>query len=235
MCHYSVERVLYFIVIADLSYLHLRWKLRCLLVEDLTVLSPHGELTDSSWISWLPTNGYLGSLLVDIMVASSLPSCVELLSTCGELHFLTFFWCYDGAFCFFLLWGTCYNFHRLYSWIVIRFPCLMDCATFSAFSGLCCRHYVRNYILSYFIITFGFRHYNWTLSEMLTLWSNLLVDSDIMIGLCGDNDFFAIDTLLPCHGELVRSISSADLHSVVRWRQGSYSIMLGVHYKRRIV
>ena len=40
---------------------------------DLTVLSTSGELAASLWRSWLTPLGYLGCLLVDILVASSLP------------------------------------------------------------------------------------------------------------------------------------------------------------------
>ena len=63
----------------------------CLLVEDLTVVSPRGELTASLWRSWLPPRVDLDCLLVELLVASSLPPSEELLTPCGEPHFSTGF------------------------------------------------------------------------------------------------------------------------------------------------
>ena len=71
MCHWSVDRVPWFIFIAYLSYSPPRGELRCLPIEDLTVLSPRGELTVSSWRYWLPPYGDLDYLLVDILLFSS--------------------------------------------------------------------------------------------------------------------------------------------------------------------
>ena len=71
MCRFSVDRVPWFIFIAYLSYSPPRGELRCLPIEDLTVLSPRGELTVSSWRYWLPPYGDLDYLLVDILLVSS--------------------------------------------------------------------------------------------------------------------------------------------------------------------
>ena len=73
MCRCFVEWLPWFKGIMYLSYFPPSEELRCLLVEDLTVLYPCVELDASSWISCMLTHGYLGSLLVEILVASSLP------------------------------------------------------------------------------------------------------------------------------------------------------------------
>ena len=50
----------------------------------------------------MPLHGYLGCLLMEILVASTLPPRGELLSPCGELHFSNSFRRYDRASCILL-------------------------------------------------------------------------------------------------------------------------------------
>ena len=64
----------------------------------------------SLWGYWLPPRGEIGFLLMEILVYSSLPPCVELLYPYEELHFLTRFRRYDRDFCVFLFsQSTCCN------------------------------------------------------------------------------------------------------------------------------
>ena len=97
VCCCSVDWFHWFIVITDLSYLPPCGELRCLLVEDLTILSPRGELAELLWRYWLPPHGDLSCLFVEILVASPLSTRVELLSPHGELHFSTGFRRYGQA------------------------------------------------------------------------------------------------------------------------------------------
>ena len=82
--------------------------------------------TVSLWGYWLPPRGEIGFLLMDILVYSSLPPCVELLYPYEELHFLTRFRRYDRDFYVFFFHGV----------LVAMFLCLLDCATFLSSSGL---------------------------------------------------------------------------------------------------
>ena len=84
-----------------------------------------------------------------------------ILSPHGELHFLTGFWRYDWASCFFSVYFgglvttviscICELCVVLFIfWIVRRFCHLLYCASFLSPSGLCYQRYSQTYILSYF-------------------------------------------------------------------------------------